>query len=87
MAKRPHYAGTYQQRAARVRAAANADPFTRCWRCGRTKAQHKRKWTAGHVNAGDARPDALLLPECEACNYSHGARMLNTGTVPASRLW
>lgn len=77
MAKRkaPHHSGSYQVRARAVRDAANANPNTRCWRCDRTKAEHRREWTAGHVTAGD--PNSALLPECARCNYSHGAKLGN----------
>jgi hypothetical protein len=86
MAKKPHHAGTYHRRAIAVRAAANADPATRCWRCGRTKAQHKREWTAGHAVAGVV--NGQLLPECAECNYRHGALMKNGRLKPTpSRIW
>ena len=55
MAKRKpaHHRGDYARRAKAVRDAANADPTTRCWRCGRTQAEHGQPWQAGHLN--DAR--------------------------------
>ena len=79
MAKAPHHTGTYQQRAARVRAAAYANPNTRCWRCGRTLEQIRRirprtRWDAGHIH-GPTHP--ALAPECSWCNRADGARQVN----------
>ena len=81
MARRPtpvHYRGNYQADARRVRAAAYADPSTRCWRCGHTLDRCKphrngkpARWTAGHVI--DSDPTSPLLPECSPCNKSAGA--------------
>ncbi len=80
--KGPHHSGTYQRRAANVRAAANLDPDTRCWRCRRTLDQHEphrngtpARWTAGHIRDGD--PTSPLAPEASTCNYSAGARTGN----------
>jgi hypothetical protein len=70
-----HHRGDYARRARAVRAAAYANPSTRCWQCGRTLAEHGRKWTAGHTRDGD--PTAPLLPECEPCNFGRGAAMGN----------
>lgn len=67
-----HHRGSYPKRAAQVRAQANANPSTRCWQCGRTKAEHQREWTAGHVQ--DGVPTSPLLAECAHCNYSRGAQ-------------
>lgn len=77
MAKRKadHHKGSYQTQAKRVRDAANANPDTRCWQCGKTKAEHGREWTAGHVN--DGQVGGPLMPECERCNYSRGAKVGN----------
>lgn len=72
---RAHYAGTYQVDAKRCTDAAYANPATRCWRCGRTLAEHRRKWTAGHVE--DGRVGGLLLAECEPCNKGRGASLGN----------
>lgn len=69
--KRAHYRGSYARRAAAVRRAAERDPTTRCWRCGRTKAEHGRPWHAGHLH--DGQVDGPLRPECEQCNTSAGA--------------
>jgi hypothetical protein len=71
--KRPHYRGSYQTRAAKVRSMAYADPTTRCWRCGRTRAEHGRAWHAGHLV--DGQVDGPLAAECEQCNTSEGARL------------
>lgn len=73
--KAPHHRGTYHVRAAKLRAAAYANPNTRCWRCGLTLEQIRKlrpriKWQAGHVIAGQV--DGTLLPECSWCNAKHG---------------
>lgn len=80
--KPAHYAGSYHVQARKVREAAKADPFTRCWRCGKTLAQHPRHktgrlphWTAGHVISG--MPGGPLAPEASTCNYTAGARLGN----------
>ncbi|MEZ5217867.1 MAG: hypothetical protein R2715_15080 [Ilumatobacteraceae bacterium] len=69
---------TYAKRAAAVRAAAKRNPDTRCWRCGRTLAEHAPHksgraawWTAGHVNDGEVGGE--LRAEASTCNYSAGA--------------
>lgn len=72
--KAAHHRGNYQTRAARVRAAANADPTTRCWRCdGLTRPDDP--WTAGHIV--DSHPDSPLAAEHASCNYSAGATLGN----------
>lgn len=81
-AKAPHHRGTHHQRSAKIRAAAYANPATRCWRCHRTmmeirRAKPRAKWTAGHLPGWDGVPDAPMAAECSPCNYSHGARMGN----------
>jgi len=72
-----HRSGDYQRRAAAVRAAAYADPTTRCWRCGKTLDQHKpgTTWDAGHVI--DGSPLSILAAEASSCNRSAGAAMGN----------
>lgn len=90
MPKAPHHSGSYHRRAAKVRAAAWANPDTRCWRCHLTIAQihqdHPRaKWTAGHLV--DGQIDGTLLPECSPCNYSHGARTGNAKRKHTSQRW
>ena len=81
--QRDHYRGDYNRRARAVRQAAWLNPDTRCWQCGRTQAEHGRKWQAGHVIDGQA--NSLLRPECEPCNTSRGAtrgnRMRGQGTT------
>jgi len=72
---RTHYAGDYQRRARLVRLRADADPTTRCWRCGLTKAEHGQPWDAGHLNDGQA--GGPLAAECRRCNRSSGAAMGN----------
>lgn len=85
--KGAHHMGTYHQASARVRAAAYANPGTRCWRCGRTlpeirKLKPRAKWTAGHLN--DGQVNGPLAPECSPCNYSAGATLRHRCTPPAT---
>ena len=83
MAKAPHHSGSYHRRAMALRAAANADPGTRCWRCGRTLAEHPPtktgrapRWTAGHVEDRNGNLTGELAPEPDVCNFTEGARKL-----------
>jgi hypothetical protein len=99
MPKAPHHRGTYHAASAKVRAAANADPETRCWRCGLTLPEHKphrngkpATWTAGHTT--DSQPGGHLAPEASTCNYAAGGRLARARarTAPArprrrSRNW
>ena len=78
MATKPHYRGSYHVRSRQVRDAANADPSTRCWRCGRTLAMHEphkngkpARWTAGHIR--DSDPTSPLAAEASTCNKAAGA--------------
>lgn len=79
--KPAHYRGDYHVRARHVRAAAYADPTTRCWRGGHTLAEARAlwgthvKWTAGHLV--DGQEGGPLAPECSHCNYGAGARLRN----------
>lgn len=80
MAKPAHYRGTYHVASARVRAAAYANPATRCRRCGHTLEEIRRtkpwaRWQAGHVNDGEI--GGHLQPECSPCNAAAGARLGN----------
>lgn len=73
--KPAHYRGSYHVDSKRVRDRANADPTTRCRRCGLTLAEIRKvkpraKWTAGHVV--DGQPGGVLRPECSPCNYRAG---------------
>ena len=78
-----HYRGSYHVRARRVREAANADPETRCWRCGE-QAREDDPWQAGHLRDGD--PTSPLAAEHRSCNASAGARRLVDG-FRTSRRW
>lgn len=87
MAKPPHHSGTYHVRARRIREQANANPFTRCWRCGKTmdeirQLRPKAKWQAGHLVAGQV--NGPMLPECSWCNAKHG-QALSTASRQARR--
>lgn len=78
--KAAHHRGTHQARARKIVDQANANPDARCWRCGRTLAEIRRRrprarWTAGHVVAGQV--DGELRAECSPCNYGHGATLGN----------
>lgn len=76
-----HYRGDYARRAAAVRAAAYADPGTRCWRCGLTLAEAQERarpgkvvrWHAGHTVDGSTMH--ALAPEHSTCNMSAGGRL------------
>lgn len=92
-AKKPWHKGTFDTQSARVRAAANRNPSTICWRCKRTMAEIRKdkphaKWQAGHVV--DGQVNGVLLAECSPCNASHGAAMGNRKRSPRpnpSRSW
>lgn len=76
-----HHKGDYPKRAAAVRAAAYADPSTRCRRCGRTLAEvlalgwtpRQAGWQGGH--AVDGQVGGPLVPEHARCNETAGARL------------
>jgi len=77
-----HYRGSFGARSRAVRAAANADPSTRCRRCGLTMAEfvarfpdRKAAWQAGHTV--DGHQLSALSPEHAWCNASDGARKRN----------
>jgi hypothetical protein len=78
--KPPHRRGTYATEAKAVRDQANANPATRCWRCGRTLTEIRRTkphavWDAGHVI--DGQIGGPLRAECSPCNRGRGAAMGN----------
>ena len=80
--KGAHHRGTYHVESRRVRDAANADPTTKCWRCGLTLDAHaphangsRPRWQAGHVI--DSDPTSPLAPEASTCNSSAGAAVGN----------
>lgn len=71
--------GSYPRRAKAVRDAAYASPGTKCWRCGRTLAEHPPHrsgrlsfWQAGHVIDGD--PRSPLRAEASYCNQVAGGQ-------------
>lgn len=69
----PHRDAAYTRAAQAVRDRAYANPDTRCWRCGRTRAEHRRPWHAGHIH--DGLIGGPLAPECERCNTSAGGKL------------
>lgn len=78
--KPAHYRGRYHVESRKVRQAANADPSTRCRRCGLTLAERRRthpkdRWTAGHLV--DGQVGGRLVPEHRSCNSAAGATMGN----------
>lgn len=84
-----HHAGTYAVHARAVRAAANANPDTRCWRCHLTHAEYAAihgpraaTWTAGHII--DGQVNGHLAPEHARCNHSAGAAHGNRMREPRS---
>jgi hypothetical protein len=88
-AGKPHYTGNYTRRARLLRQAANANPDTRCWRCGRTlpehpphRSGHPPRWQAGHVV--DSQVNGALAPEASTCNASAGASYGNRLREPRS---
>lgn len=94
--KKPWHSGTYPARRNRLVARAYSNRLTKCWRCGRTLAEHPPhqtgapvKWTAGHIR--DSDPTSPLAPEASTCNSSAGAKYGNTGRIvgsnPRSRDW
>jgi len=85
--KPPHYAGNYHVQARHIRDTANANPDTKCWRCGHTLADHPPHkngrppyWTAGHIL--DSDPNSPLAPEASTCNYQAGGRQRHTQRTP-----
>lgn len=73
MAKKPWHKGAYDTQSRKLVAAARANPETRCWRCGRTLAEHRphrtgrpATWHAGHLI--DSMVGSPLLPEASTCN-------------------
>lgn len=96
----PHHRGPdYERRAAAVRARANANPRTRCWRCGKTLAEHephrngkRPRWEAGHTT--DGKVGGELKPEASTCNKRAGIALTNarrrgqsTQPLTTSRRW
>ena len=71
----PHQRGRYKRDAKAVTTAADRDPATRCWRCGKTLAERRvthpnATWHAGHLT--DGLVGGKLRAECSTCNTSSG---------------
>jgi len=84
----PHHRGPgYTRRARNVRLSAYADPTTRCWRCGRTRAEHGQPWQAGHLIDGQIGGE--LRAECRECNARAGRElgMRRRVRLTTSRKW
>lgn len=76
-AKAPHHRGQHQTLSAKARARYNADPTTRCARCGELRRPDD-PWQAGHRRDGViATSLADYQPEHASCNASAGARLGN----------
>jgi hypothetical protein len=84
VANAPHHKGTFQTRSLKVRAAANGDPFTRCWRCGQL-ARLGDPWQAGHLV--DGAIDSPLAAEHRSCNIKAGNRLKARRYLRTSRAW
>lgn len=75
--KGQHHRGQHQRLSALARARYNADPNTRCARCGDTHRADD-PWQAGHIHDGiPATSLADYQPEHASCNASAGARLGN----------
>lgn len=81
MSKKPHHSGTHEANSRRVRAAAQANPLTICWRCQRTLALHPAhrdgtpaRWTAGHVIDGSTTAQPWPGPMTTSEHASQAAR-------------
>lgn len=94
----PHHRDPrYVVMSARVRAAANTNPNTRCWRCQRTLDAHPNtrtgrppRWQAGHTIDGTwitTDPWGGLRPEVDVCNTSAGAAAGNRRREPHTGGW
>lgn len=90
--KSAHHRGNFDLRSTALRAAAYANPHTRCWRCGLTLTEHPphrngkpARWTAGHIVDGQIGGE--LRPEASTCNYSAGATAGNRKRNPTSEQW
>ena len=84
MANKPYHKGAYPGRAAKVRAAANEDPYTRCWRCGEF-ARANDPWQAGHLV--DGAMDSPLAAEHRSCNIRAGNRLKASRYLRTSKVW
>ena len=90
MTKPKHRQRTFVLAGKIIRARANNNPHTQCWRCGETLAtcgpHHNgtnrnhtpATWDCGHL------PDGNLAAECSPCNRSNGAIEGNRNREPHS---
>jgi hypothetical protein len=84
--RRPWDDAKYRQRRAQVMRGITV--HTRCWRCGRTAAEHplhsngkRGHWQCGHVLDNDPSSLGPLAAEWSTCNAAHG------GVVGNERRW
>jgi hypothetical protein len=80
--RKAHHRGTFAARGRLVRAMAQADSTTRCWRCG-ALADPGDPWQAGHVRDGD--PSSPLAAEHRSCNARAGRRSQDGDGLEVSR--
>jgi len=91
MAGKPWHRGRHNEWSRQLRAAWNANPDTRCARCGLTRTEGIAKWgKQGEWEAGHKRPGTIAhstldyQPEHRHCNRSEGAAMGNRNREPNS---
>jgi hypothetical protein len=85
MAGKPWHRGKHNEWSRQLRNAWNANPDTRCARCGLTRAEgiakwgRQGEWEAGHrVASTTAHSTADYQPEHAHCNRGEGAATVNT---------
>jgi hypothetical protein len=93
---------THNRRARPVLLAARANPLTRCWRCGKTLADHAphkngkpASWNAGHTRDIDCQlcghthgdPHGPLAPEASTCNTIAGGDLTQGKSNRLVAMW
>jgi hypothetical protein len=78
--KAPHHSGTHEVASRKVRAVANANPLTLCWRCHRRIDQHvdhhngkPPRWTAGHTVTASTTAQPWLTPMISVADCEQAA--------------
>lgn len=87
--KKPWHNSQHDAAARILNAQADADPTTRCWRCGRTMAEIRRtkpraRWQAGHLIDGVSA--AGYGHECSECNARAGQALAVAARQPRTDL-